>query len=122
MVQNDGHDPKWPRHFAGHHAPLPLHTIQESHRANEIRQLRQNRARLERIVIVSAAKDHPQITQICADCGSITTALFDFFPENLRQSVQICGPEELRCEAQSANVRALSERTGISFAEFEIEE
>src|SRR5256885_3434537 len=83
MVQNDGHDPKWPRHFAGHHAPLPLHTIQGSHRANEIRQLRQNRARLERIVIGSAAKDHPQITQICADCGSITTALFDF-------SLKIC--------------------------------
>jgi len=40
-VQNDNDDPEWPRHFAGRHAPLPVHTTQGSHRAHEIRQLRQ---------------------------------------------------------------------------------
>src|SRR6266481_1516823 len=53
MVQNDCHDPEWARYLAGHHSPLPLHTIQGSDRADEIRQLRQNRARLGQSVILS---------------------------------------------------------------------
>ena len=51
LVQNDGDDPERSRYFARDHPPLSLHRIQGSHRADEIRKLRQDRAQLERIVI-----------------------------------------------------------------------
>src|SRR5439155_9810297 len=47
MVQNDSHDSKRSGYFTSDHAPLPLHSIQGSDRADEIRQLRQERAELE---------------------------------------------------------------------------
>src|SRR5437773_454978 len=53
LVQNDRDDPERPRHRAGHHPPLSLRRISRSDRADEIRQLRQDRPRLEPIVILS---------------------------------------------------------------------
>src|SRR5260370_8015569 len=67
MVQNDCHDPEWAGYLACHHAPLPLHTIQGSDRADEIRQLRQNRARLGQSVILSEVEgyfEEPRITRL----------------------------------------------------------
>ena len=43
----------WPRHFASDHAPLPVRKIQGSHRADEIRQLRQNRSQLDRMLSIN---------------------------------------------------------------------
>src|SRR5438128_10336426 len=51
LVQNDRYDPERPRYLSRHHASVSLHTIQGSDRTDEIRQLRQNRARLERLVV-----------------------------------------------------------------------
>jgi D-arabinose 1-dehydrogenase-like Zn-dependent alcohol dehydrogenase len=50
LVQNDGHDPEWSRHFSGDHASLSVQPIQRSHRADEIRQLREDRAQLGRAI------------------------------------------------------------------------
>ena len=47
------HDPVWPRHLASDHAPLPVREIQGSHRVDEIRQLRQNRSQLDRILSIN---------------------------------------------------------------------
>src|SRR5205823_6540052 len=47
LVQNDGYDPERARHLASDHTSLSIYGIQGSHRADEIRQLRQNRTGLE---------------------------------------------------------------------------
>ena len=53
LVQDDGNDSERPRHFACDYPPLSLPAVQGSDRADEVRKLRQDRARLGDLTIGS---------------------------------------------------------------------